>query len=225
MTAHVEFGYWSDPLCIWAFVAQEKLERVLAEFGEHLTVDYRVIPVFGSVPSRFASGPWRADGVAGRVAATRRIAAEHGHPEVSGRCWERDCPASSWSAGAAIRAVFAVERAGLAEPGSGPLFQLRLRERFFVQEQNVSRRSVQLDLLEELRIARAPVEELLDDGRALALVWDDFSEKERLKLQGSPTFVFDGGRAMLYGNFSFGVLKSTVEELIRGAGAGGSACS
>ncbi len=225
MTARIEFGYWSDPLCIWAFVAQEKLERVLAEFGEHLAVDYRVIPVFGSVPSRFASGPWRADGVPGRVTATRRIAAEHGHGEVSGRCWERDCPASSWSAGAAIRAVFAVERAGLAEPGSGALFQVRLRERFFVDEQNVSRRAVQLGLAEELGIARAPVEELLDDGRALALLWDDFCEKERLKLQGSPTFVFDGGRAMLYGNFSFGVLRSTVEELLRGAETGGSACS
>lgn len=224
MTARIEFGYWSDPLCIWAFVAQDKLERILGDFGAHLAVDYHVIPVFGSIPARFASGPWRAEGVAGRVAATRRIAVQHGRPDVSGRCWEGDCPASSWAPGAAIKAVFAAEHAGLCAPGSGARFQVRLRERFFVDELNIARRAVQLGVAEELGIARAPLEERLDDGSALALLWDDFAEKERLRLQGSPTFVFDGGRAMLYGNFAHGVLQSTVEELIRGAEPGGSAC-
>ena len=49
MTARLKFSYWSDPLCIWALVAQQKLERVLTELGEHVRVDYRVIPVFGSL--------------------------------------------------------------------------------------------------------------------------------------------------------------------------------
>ena len=53
---------------------------------------------------------------------------------------------------------------------------------------------------------------------------EDHAEKERLRIQGSPTYVFDGGRAMLYGNFDYGILRSTVEELVRGAGPGGSAC-
>ncbi len=53
---------------------------------------------------------------------------------------------------------------------------------------------------------------------------EDHAEKERLRIQGSPTYVFDGGRAMLYGNFDYGILRSTVEELVRRAGPGGSAC-
>lgn len=56
------------------------------------------------------------------------------------------------------------------------------------------------------------------------MLWEDYQEKERLKLQGSPTYVFDHGRAMLYGNFTYGVLHATVEEFLRGLGPEGSAC-
>ena len=83
---------------------------------------------------------------------------------------------------------------------------------------------MQLEVAEGLGLPRGPIEQRLDDGSALAAVCEDHAEKERLRIQGSPTYVFDGGRAMLYGNFDYGILRSTVEELVRGAGPGGSAC-
>ena len=96
--SRIPFSYWSDPLCIWAFVAQEKLDRVLSDLGEHLDVDYRLVPVFGSLSWRFSEGPWKKAGVEGRIEETRRIAHEHGHPKVSGECWRLDMPSSSWGA-------------------------------------------------------------------------------------------------------------------------------
>ena len=83
---------------------------------------------------------------------------------------------------------------------------------------------MQLEVAEELGLPRGAIESRLDDGSALAAVCEDQAEKERLHIQGSPTYVFDGGRAMLYGNFDFGILHSTVEELVRGMGPGSSAC-
>ncbi len=222
MTRLLRFSYWSDPLCIWALVAQSKLERVLSEFGEEVQVDYRVVPIFGSVPWRFETGPWASEGVEGRCRATRTIAEKHGRSDVSGDCWGKAMPASSWAAAAAIKAVFALKD-GLGDL-NGPAYQRMLRERFFVEEENIALRSVQLQVAEQLDLPRAPIERSLDDGSALAAVWEDHTEKERLRLQGSPTYVFDGGRAMLYGNFGYGILKSTVEELLRGAGPGGTAC-
>lgn len=227
MRARTTFSYWSDPLCIWALVAQPKLERVLEELGEHLHVDYRVVPVFGSVRWRLEEGSWAKEGVDGRVAATRRIAEQAGRNDVSGECWRRARPASSWAPAAAIKAVLMASKS-VGEPGEpgalGGEYQRRLRERFFVGEANIALRAVQLELAEELSLPRQPIEALLDDGSALAAVWEDNHEKERLGVQGSPTYVFDGGRAMLYGNFEYGILKSTVDELVRGARAGGSAC-
>jgi predicted DsbA family dithiol-disulfide isomerase len=217
----LEFSYWSDPLCIWALVAQTKLERLLEELGAHVRVDYRIVPVFGSVAWRFAAGAWAKDGVDGRVTTTRCIAEQGGRTDVSGECWRRAMPASSWAPAAAIKAVFAHE-GGRGE--MGPAYQRALRERFFVKEANIALRSVQLEVAEELGLPRAPIEARLDDGSALAAVCEDHAEKERIRIQGSPTYVFDGGRAMLYGNFDYAILRSTVEELVRGARPGGSGC-
>jgi len=218
MPGRLKFSYWSDPLCIWALVAQQKLDRVLGELGEHVRVDYRVVPVFGSVPWRFTHGPWAKDGVDGRVLATRQIAEHGGRADVSGECWRRAMPASSWAPAMAIKAAFALDEE------VGPSYQRALRERFFVGEANIALRAVQLEVAEELALPRGPIERRLDDGSALAAVCEDHAEKERLRIQGSPTYVFDGGRAMLYGNFDYGILRSTVEELVRGAGPGASAC-
>ena len=223
MTPRLQFSYWSDPLCIWAFVAQSKLERILAEF-DGLVVDYRIVPVFGSVPWRFTEGPWAKEGLDGRVAATRRIAERAGRSDVSGECWRRAAPASSWVPAAAIKAVFSMERGAECASGTGARYQCSLRERFFVNEENVARRDVQLAAAEALGLPRGQLERRLDDGSAFAAVWEDHIEKERLRIQGSPTYVFDGGRAMLYGNFDYCVLRSTVEEFLRGADPGRSEC-
>jgi predicted DsbA family dithiol-disulfide isomerase len=222
--ARIEFSYWSDPLCIWALVAQTKLDRVLAELGTHVVVDYRIVPVFGSVHWRFKDGPWAKEGLDGRVAATRRIAERCGRMDVTGECWRKAAPASSWAPAAAIKAVFAIEARAEIAAGSGARYQRALRERFFVNEDNTARRDVQLSVAEADGVPRAPIERTLDDGSGLAAVWEDHNEKERLRIQGSPTYVFDGGRAMLYGNFDYGMLRSTVEELVRGSHPGSSAC-
>jgi len=224
MSTPLSFGHWSDPLCIWAYAAQHVLDRLLAEMGEHLHVDYHVVPVFGSVSWRFRKGPWSSEGPSGRAGKTREIAERLGHPEVSGRCWLRDLPASSWAPAAAIKAVCAIERAGELPPGMGGEYQKRLRARFFVDEVNIARREEQLALAETLGVPRSAIEQRLDDGSALAALWEDYTEKERLRIQGSPTYVFDGGRAMLYGNVAYGVLHATVDELLRGGGPTGSAC-
>jgi predicted DsbA family dithiol-disulfide isomerase len=220
----IEFSYWSDPLCIWALVAQTKLDRVLVELGTHLAVDYRIVPVFGSVHWRFTEGPWAKEGVNGRVTATRRIAECGGRTDVTGECWRKAAPASSWAPGAAIKAVFAMETRAEIAGGSGARYQRALRERFFVNEENIACRGVQLSVAEAESLPRAPIERQLDDGSALAAVWEDHNEKERLRIQGSPTYVFDGGRAMLYGNFDYGILRSMVEELVRGSHPGSSGC-
>lgn len=222
--ARLHFGYWSDPLCIWAYVAQDRLERLFAEFGGLLDVDYHVVPVFGSLPWRFSRGPWAAGGAAARVEATRKVAQDHGHPEVTGEAWVTATPSSSWSPGAAIKAVFALEVTGEVPAGTGAAYQWALRRRFFADNQDVCQRAAQLELAEALHIPRAGVERLLDNGLALAALWEDHNLRDELKIQGSPTYVFDGGRARLYGNFPWGVLHATVTELVAGLRPGCSTC-
>jgi len=215
--------YWSDPLCIWAFVTEDRLERV-QEHAE-IIVRWHVVPVFGSIPQRFAEGSWAKGGVEGRIEATRRVAERFGVEEVSGRCWADDCPASSWAPSLAFVAARLGEERGELDPGAAARLLRGLRRRFFVEDQNVAHRSVQLSVAEELELPRSPIESRLDDGSALASLYEDHTRaREDLHIQGSPTFVFDGGRAMLYGAFSEGILTATIEQLVAGLHPGASRC-
>jgi predicted DsbA family dithiol-disulfide isomerase len=221
-TRRIPLGYWSDPFCIWAYVAEEKLDRVLDHHSGRVEVVHHVIPVFGSIPARFREGPWASAGGAGRAEASRRIAKEQRGVEISGQVWLEDPPSSSWAAGAAAKAVSAIEARGEAAPGAGGRYLRGLRDWFFERNVNTARRVHQLALAEALEIPRGPLEAALDDGTALALLWEDQAERERLRLQGSPTYVFDGGRALLYGNFDYAILDATIRELERGLDTGGS---
>lgn len=225
MTVRIRFSYWSDPLCVWAYVAQGKLDRLLAGHPHTLDVSYRVVPVFGSVRWRFEQGPWASEGVEGRVRKTAEIARRFDHPEVSGECWRVAGQTSSWSPGAAIKAVSLAQEAGVCAPQSTASYQRALRQTFFVDGLNIGLREVQLAVAEQCGIARAGIEAALDDGRALAALWEDHQERETLGIQGSPTYVFDDGRAILYGNVSERVINATVDELLGGMAAGRSECT
>jgi len=216
--------HWSDPLCVWAFVAEGRVDDVLARYGDRLAVRWRVVPVFGSVPARFAHGAWKDAGPAGRAEATAKLAARFGVSGVTGQVWIDDPPASTWSPSAAVAAVRLAEGAGELPGGATGRYLRALRHRFFAENLNVARRSAQAETAEALALPWAPIAAALDDGRALAALWEDHEERVRLGIQGSPTWVFDGGRAMLYGNVSEGVLRATVAELVAGVEPGASRC-
>jgi predicted DsbA family dithiol-disulfide isomerase len=216
--------HWSDPLCVWAFLAEPKLDRLLAAFPDRVEVRWRVVPLFGSVRARFTDGPWREDGPAGRARKTAELCARHGWPAITGRVWEADTPATSWAAAAAFEAVALLERQGEVAPGTSGEWLRRLRRRFFVDDRNVARRDEQRAVAEELGLPWDRVADALDDGRALAAVFEAHEQRQRQGLQGSPSFVFDGGRAILYGDVHEGVLHATVEQLLAGRAAGASRC-
>ena len=89
---------------------------------------------------------------------------------------------------------------------------------------NIARRAAQLEVAEVTDVPRAALEARLDDGTAMAALYEDHLEREALKLQGSPTYVFDGGRAQLYGNFDAAILDATIAALEPGLEVGGSEC-
>ena len=70
MTLHI--SYVSDVLCIWAYVAEVRLDEVRKEFGSSVELEYRFIPIFGATRHRIAEG--RKDRALGIFLVRRRIA-------------------------------------------------------------------------------------------------------------------------------------------------------
>ena len=221
----MDVEYWTDPFCVWAFVAEPSLERLCARYEGQIVVRHRIVPVFGSVVRRFATGAWAAKGPAGRAEVTARVAREH-RPDVpvTGQVWIDDPPASSWSAGLAAKAVSLLEEAGEAPDRAAARYLTAMRHRFFVENVNLARREAQLALAEELDLPVAGIEARLDDGRALAALYEDHEDRLAANVSGSPTYLFDGGRTRIYGNFREEVLDATVRTYLEGTLGGGSIC-
>ncbi|MCP4504288.1 MAG: hypothetical protein GY822_30585 [Deltaproteobacteria bacterium] len=219
------FTYWSDPLCIWAYVGQPKLDAVIEKHGQNIAVRHRIVPVFTSIPRRFSEGgTWAKAGPSGRRKTTADVAQKFGFDNVTGAVWESDAPSSSVPAGAAFHAVALLEEREEASIGAAALYLEKLRERFFVDDKNIARRVEQCALAEEMKTPMAAFEAALDDGSALTRLLEDLEDKTSSFIRGSPTWVFDDGRTLLYGNVASSVVHGTIDELLRGHHTGCSWC-
>ena len=58
------------------------------------------------------------------------------------------------------------------------------------------------------------IEQLMNDGTALAALMSDMEMKQAFKLEGSPSYVMNKGRQKLYGNVGYRVIEANITELL-----------
>ncbi|MDH4282450.1 MAG: DsbA family protein, partial [Myxococcales bacterium] len=61
----VQISYVSDVLCIWAYIAEARLDELRKEFGASIELEYRFIPIFGATRHRIGEGWKNRGGYAG----------------------------------------------------------------------------------------------------------------------------------------------------------------
>lgn len=226
MESPVRILYFSDILCIWAYAAQIRLDELEHQFGDRIEVEERFISIFGSTGQRIGEG-WKArgsfDGFSDHIAG---VADGFPHVEVTPGLWRECKPRTSMSAHLFIKAVQILETAGELEtvprPGSsrGIAAELtwRIRCAFFAEAVDISRFDILFELADQMKIPRAGMRDLLNNGQAHAALCEDMEQQNRLRLEGSPTFVMDNGRQKLYGNVGYRVLEANVMELLNASG-------
>jgi predicted DsbA family dithiol-disulfide isomerase len=224
--APVTITYFSDVLCVWAYVAQIRLDEIAAHFGDDVQIDYRFCSVFGNSADKIARG-WADKG--GHEAFNRHlrdVAAQFSHIDVHPDIWRTTRPASSDSVHLFIKAAQTWEQNGGSDASKGvdrasasTQFIWQLRRAFFHDCRNIALRSVQCEVAEQLGIPSAAVEAEINNGAAFAALASDAYDRERLKIEGSPTFVLNQGRQKLYGNVGYRVIEANIRELLRTPGA------
>ncbi len=223
-TAPVSITYFSDVLCIWAYASQIRLEEVAKNFGADVQIDYRFCSVFGNTEDKIAQG-WAAKGAYdGFNRHLQEVGKKFSHIDVHPEIWLSTRPVSSDSAHLFIKAVQIVEskseRGGNSGVGSPLSTQLiwQLRRAFFHECRDVSQRKVQHAIAEQIGISLAPVEAEINNGAAFASLAADYQQRDRLKIEGSPTYVLNQGRQKLYGNLGYRVIEANIFELLREPG-------
>ncbi len=217
----VVIWHYSDVLCAWAYVAQVRVDELRRHFGDKVRVRPRFCSVFADVQTKMAKGWSQRGGVAGYREHVQQIVARFDHVSLHPDTWSRAVPTTSATAHACIKAV---ELMPAAEQGSAPApraedLAWRLRLAFFRDGRDISRLDVQLDVAQELGVAPDAVRARLEDGSAWAAVQRDYEDAAAEQVRGSPTFLLNERRQMLYGNVGYAIIEANVLELLRNPGA------
>lgn len=221
----VTVTYFSDILCIWAYITQARISEVDRHFGDSVRVDYRFCSVFGNTEDKIGRGWADRGGYEGFNRHLQEVAAQFSHIDVHPDIWLTTRPPSSDSVHIFIKAVQGLEPLGRLEGGdeegrvSADIIW-RLRAAFFRDCRNISSRAVQCEIAEEAGIPRAAIEAEIDSGAAFAGLAADYRSREDLRIEGSPTFVLNQGRQRLYGNIGYHVIEANIRELLRTPAAG-----
>src|SRR5690606_24111858 len=91
----------------------------------------------------------------------------------------------------------------------------RFRRAFFHQAQDISRLPGLYELAQEQRIEANENREAIQNGSAAAGLMSDLRLAHEKRIAGSPTWILNEGRQILYGNVGYRVLQANVEELVK----------
>jgi len=231
MTIHI--SYVSDVLCIWAYVAEARLDELRKEFGSSIDLDYRFIPVFGATRHRIGEGWKKRGGYAGFGEHVRDVAKGFPHISVNERVWTHVAPATSAAAHEMLCAARLLVDEGVVdstrrnELARRTLFEeavWQVRLAFFEHARDISDRSVLLDVLGQVGIPSLAIETKLDSGEAMAELCRDIELRDEYKIEGSPTYYLNQGRQKLYGNVGYRVVSANLRELLEQPGHQASWC-
>lgn len=223
MVDPVRVDYFSDLLCVWAYVAEARVREMCARFPDRIVVVERFCSVFGDTATRIGDGWADRGGYEGFGAHVRDVVAGFGHVSVHPELWHEVRPTTSSQSHLILKAAQLVEqrlslepceRNGLVRlPSAHLAWAIRLA--FFRDAYDISDSAVLRHLAESEGLPVADIEAEIATGRAFAGLAEDAAARERLGVAGSPTFVLNEGRQKLYGNVGYRVIEANIQELLR----------
>jgi predicted DsbA family dithiol-disulfide isomerase len=212
----IRIFYFSDVLCIWAYIAQIRLNELKTTFQDKIALEHHFVSVFGAAREKLENR-WRdRGGLQGYSSHIQEVAKKFDHITVHPDIWTKVTPYSSTSCHLFLHAIQLLEVKGLVDQ-SQQVFEKAIwafREAFFTQMANVSDRKVQFEIAEELGLPIAAIQDQIDSGEAYAQLSKDFDLLKEYTVTVSPTLIFNEGRQRLNGNVGYRVIEANIRELL-----------
>jgi predicted DsbA family dithiol-disulfide isomerase len=202
--------YYTDILCVWAWIAQARVDELNTQLGEGIRLRYHYVDVFGDTAAKMHS-QWAERGLyEGFARHVAESAAGFEKAPVNPLIWTRTRPATSANAHMVLKAL----ELSLGQQASIDM-ALELRKAFFVEAADIGSMTVLRSMIRQNGYDEKAVERSLENGSAIAALMGDYQQANKIGIKGSPSYVMDGGRQTLYGNVGYRVLRANVEELLK----------
>jgi len=213
----VEVIYFTDILCIWAYIAQIRINELKEKFASNIALKHHFIPVFGSVNSKMEQYWGDSGGITAYSEHVKNIAHEFGHIEVHPEIWVKNTPTTSSSCHLFLKAIQLLEACGALCDAKKDVFEntaWELRLAFFRDLIDISSFHNQMEIAERLNLPLGKIEKLIHNGAAFAALDDDLQIKDKHGVTGSPTIILNEGRQKIYGNVGYRVIEANIQELL-----------
>ena len=208
MSNRLPVNYFSDVLCVWAYINEWRYDEVETNLGGDLDIQLHFLPNFASVHAKIESGWGQRGGFEGYANHVREVAASFEVP-VHSDTWINVRPTTSMIPHAVIKGAVALHGVAKAR-----MLAKSLRVAFFQRGEDIS----QLDIIQTVVVALGLDWQGLYDrflnGEALAELNLDFNLAKDYQISVSPAWVFNEGRQKLIGNVGYRVIEANLKELI-----------
>ncbi len=210
MSDQLTIDYYTDLLCVWAWIAQRRIDELEHEWGDRVLLRHHCVDVFGDTSTKIET-QWRErGGYEGFGAHVQASAARYEGAEVHPDLWVKTRPTTSGTAHLVLKAVSLV-----ASEAEMVRLATHLRRVFFCEAQDIGKLDVVLALAADGGVARGDLEASIASGEAMAALMSDYRRAAEQAIKGSPSWVMNEGRQVLYGNVGYRILHANVEELLR----------
>lgn len=221
MDNKIRISYFTDVLCVWAYIAQIRLDELKLNYGDKLDIQYHFIPLFGCTDKRIGEG-WKNKGSFKAFGKhVKDVCSQFDHVDVYTDIWTTPIPKSSATSHLFLKAVQLLEEKGQLSKdtinGNNSLFEeitWKIRLAFFKEGLDISHMDILFSIAEQHKLPTDILRELIDNGEAVASLCRDMELANEYKIEGSPTFILNEGRQKLYGNLGYKIIEANVQEVL-----------
>ncbi|KZY33962.1 MULTISPECIES: DsbA family protein [unclassified Oleiphilus] len=211
--------YFSDVLCIWAWIAQRRIEEMKEEWGEQVLLRRHYINLFGDTKTRMAKQWGERGGYEGFGRHVQDAAAPYDNAPVNPEIWKTVRPKSSLNAHLVLKACELAY-----SPQRSADLMLLVQKSFFVDNLDVGLLDNVLLLAKQSGMDSDALKTLIDEGDAAALLMSDYQKAAELNIKGSPSWIMNNGRQELFGNVGYRILRANIKEVLSKPGYEASWC-
>jgi len=206
----ITIDYFSDILCVWAWISQRRVDELNKHFKSKINIRYQFIDIFGDTKTRIETQWANKGSYEGFGEHVIRSAEPYESATVSDKVWHHTRPTTSANAHLAVKAVELTHSIDLAID-----FTSTLRSAFFAEAKDISNLDTIYSIAEDKALDVNKIQFAIVCGEAMAALMCDYQNAKDYGIKGSPCFVMNEGRQILFGNVGYRVLQTNIDELIK----------
>lgn len=202
--------YYSDILCVWAWIAQRRIDELNRELENKIELRYFYVDIFGDVATKIETQWQNKGGYDGFSKHVLQSASVYEEAPINPKIWTEVRPATSANAHLVLKAIEITYGKSTSIE-----MALQFRTSFFVDALDIGNLEVLFGLVKAADLNQGKIKKSINNGSAVAALMHDYHQSKQQSVKGSPSYVIDGGRQTLYGNVGYRVLLANIDELLK----------